>query len=100
MGLSGTYTDSITGATLEHAYISLYQSSIQMRKLNDQDVQIDSGSWGVYAQANVFSSEDARRHNKKWVTSIGVNVFLNDPSNIASAIYEKLKETIPDLTDC
>lgn len=120
MGLTGAFEDEQTGYTLPNAYVSLYQANIDIHKLKDSDVHCqyaddpstkppgwdeaggchNCGHWVVNALAKVYATQAARQSDKQNVTYAKVDIFIDDLSTVATAIYEKLKETYGHLKDC
>jgi len=120
MGLTGEHTDEGTGMVFPNAYISLYQSTVSAHKLIDTDEHVqyandpslkpqgwdeaggchNCGYWSVDTQAKVYATQAARQANKTAVAVRNVIVFVNDPATVTTAVYDKLKETYPNLTDC
>ena len=120
MGVSGQFEDESSGMVFPEAYVSLYKANTNIYKLADDDIHVqyandsslkpqdwdhaggcyNCGYWSVSGQANVYANQAARQNNKKAITVVNVNIFVNDPSTVATAMYEKLKETFPTLEDC
>lgn len=120
MGVSGQFEDENSGMVFPEAYVSLYKASTTIYKLPDDDIHVqyandsslkppqwdeaggihNCGHWSVSGQANVYANQAARQNNKKAITVVNVNIYVDDPSTVATAMYEKLKETFPTLEDC
>ena len=110
------YVSSNTNATTSNAYVSLLNDSISLHIVNGFHPlmlqQISShtsivisrpttatGLYDVFASLPVFASQDARNIKLTQVDTIDVLATVDLNSNIATALYDAVKDMYPAATD-
>lgn len=117
MGLIGKFVNEQTGEILKNSYLSCYNSSIQFRKLHDNEDRrlyyegkkeipkhyIEANGFGCIGKyevdgfLNVFYNRKSRNENKQEITKLHFKVCLEEPNNFHQHIYKYIQKKYPDL---